>query len=1064
MLSLSRARELLAAASSLDQLAALVRELGFPGPARDLDNQTRAAIGIPAELPRVLICRGPGSARALLLDIGDSGTLKDVLTRTAGRLATRAPQLLWLLVAIDGPRANVAVAAFSPERHPPRTRALVCERARVIESDVETLCALASAQGQVDVMMYCRWTEILGREALTRRFYATLEGVVESLALSSISCVGRDDARELSLLYVSRLLFLSFLETQGWLNDDHGFLANGFADCMANGGRYHKRVLLPLFFGTLNTNPSARGPRSRAFGRIPFLNGGLFARNALERRSGAVEFSDESLGIVFGELLCRHRFTPREDSGEWSEAAVDPEMLGKAFESLMLSSERKSFGAFYTPQPLVERVMREALAHALDGPHASRDQIESFLHARQVPPGSRAGLLSRVRSVRLLDSACGSGAFLVLALGELSWLASASGDTRSAGEITRAVLTSSIFGVDVNPMAVWLCELRLWLAMVMEQRDQGADAITPLPNLDRQIRVGDTLAGGSFGPAKQEPRASLARLRSKYTRTQGPRKRALGRMLDRAERAIAIETAAREIHVVESKRRDLVISARSRDLFGARQPASAETRRSLADARRTLRELRRRKKELEAGGALPFSFGVHFAEVAAAGGFDLVVGNPPWVRLHRIPPRLRARLREEFKVFRAAAWEAGAKAAHAGSGFGSQVDMSALFVERSLDLLRPGGVTALLLPAKLWSSLAGGGVRALIKDRSTLLTLEDLSGAPVSFDAAVYPSFLMTRRVSPPADPGPEPARFAVHRRDTVFSWRMVRDRIALDSSVGSPWILTPPDVRLAFEKLRAAGVPLAETRLGRPQLGVKSGCNEAFVVSLAGEDRGASVTVRSEDRTGTVERALLRPAIRGADITPWHCTAAASHIVWTHGEDGRPLKSLPPEAKRWLSHYRARLEARADGRSSDRWWSLFRIDGATSDRPRVVWADVGKRPRAVVLPKGNDAVPLNSCYVVKCRDQREAVTLAAILNSDVAGAWLNLFAEPARGGYHRYLGWTLALLPLPRDWSTACSMLPEVAQDVISGTADTRGLLDAVLRAYGVRFMDVAPLLAWTG
>lgn len=1061
MLSLTRARDLLTAASSLERSAAIARELGFSGLARDLDVETRDAIGIPADIARVRICRGPGTTRALLLDVAPAVPLKDALTRTASRLALGAPQLLWLLIAIDTARRHVAVATFSHERNPPRTRALLCERDNVIDSDAETLCALASARDNVDVLRHCRWMEILGREALTRRFYVTLEQVVESLALSIAHSLPRGHGRELALLYVSRLLFLSFLETQGWLNGDHGFLANGFADCMAGGGSYHKRVLLPLFFGTLNTPPRARSSRAHAFGSIPFLNGGLFSRSALERRARLVEFPDERIGVLYGDLLCRHRFTPREDSSEWSEAAVDPEMLGKAFESLMASPDRKSSGAFYTPQSLVQRVMREALAHTLECPGISRDQIESALTERHFQLAGRAALLDSVRRIRLLDPACGSGAFLVFALGELSWLAVAAGDARSSGEITRSILTTSIFGVDANPMAVWLCELRLWLSMVLEQRDQGISAITPLPNLDRQIRVGDTLTGGNFGAAGYAARPAVTRLRGRYTRARGPRRKALARMLDRAERAIALGALDHEMKKLENERRELVLSARARDLFGGHQPLPADTRRVLADCRRTLRELRQKKKDLQSGAALPFAFAVHFAEIAAGGGFDLVAGNPPWVRLHRMPARMRARMREEFSVFRGSAWVAGANAAHAGSGFGSQVDMSALFVERSLDLLRPGGVAALLLPAKLWSSLAGGGVRALLREKSAIRTLEDLSNAPVSFDAAVYPSLLVARK-SGAAEPRGT-TTFAVHRRRTIFSWKMDCTRIALDDTTGSPWVLTPPDVRAAFEKLRAAGVPLAATRLGRPLLGVKSGCNEAFVVTVAGERTNTAAHVRSADRTGIVESILLRPAIKGEHLAPWRCARTATHVIWTHGADGRALPSLPPQARQWLGHYRARLESRSDGRSSARWWSLFRTEGAACDLPRVVWADVGKRPRAAVLAKGDDAVPLNTCYVVKCRDEREALTFAAILNSDLAAAWLNLFAEPARGGYHRYLGWTLALLPLPRDWSAACARLPEIARSVMDDRADSRELLEAVLCAYGVRLADVAPLLAWT-
>ena len=125
----------------------------------------------------------------------------------------------------------------------------------------------------------------------------------------------------------------------------------------------------------------------------------------------------------------------------------------------------------------------------------------------------------------------------------------------------------------------------------------------------------------------------------------------------------------------------------------------------------------------------------------------------------------------------------------------------------------------------------------------------------------------------------------------------------------------------------------------------------------------------------------------------------------------------------------------------------------------------MGRTPRALLLPAGDPTVPLNSCYVVPCDDHDDALALAALLNSSLAAAWLHVLAEPARGGYHRYLGWTVALLPLPRDWRCARKLLAPLAQRALDGKVPTDcELLEAATRAYRLRAADVAPLIAWCG
>ena len=493
MQSLATAARLLDNSLSLEGISALLAELGFDQPPINLSREEASAIGLQSEPGRFLIAQGEGAMRAVAFENKSGSELRPEIARVAARLVSRAPHLLWVVAAIDRPRGDVAIAACEARKSGARVVALVARPGNIVDSDSETICALAAAAGQSDMLLHARWLDVLGRESVSRRFFRALEQSVSKLAGALSPAPATPEAAELALLYTSRLLFLSFLETKGWLDGDHGFLGNRFADCMIEGGGYHRRVLLPLFFGTLNTRAKNRSARARLFGQVPFLNGGLFARSHLERRHSGSFFSDESLGDLFADVLTRYRFTAREDTTAWSEAAIDPEMLGRAFESLMSPSTRKSSGAFYTPQSLVVQLARSALSHGLSSSMASADCIAAALSGERLSNRQTKHVLGRLETIRVLDPACGSGAFLVHILEEVSGLKRRLGDARPLHDIRRAVLTSSIFGVDVNPTAVWLCELRLWLCMAIENPERDPMRVSPLPNLDRNIRVGDSL-------------------------------------------------------------------------------------------------------------------------------------------------------------------------------------------------------------------------------------------------------------------------------------------------------------------------------------------------------------------------------------------------------------------------------------------------------------------------------------------------------------------------------------------------------------------------------------------
>jgi hypothetical protein len=258
----------------------------------------------------------------------------------------------------------------------------------------------------------------------------------------------------------------------------------------------------------------------------------------------------------------------------------------------------------------------------------------------------------------------------------------------------------------------------------------------------------------------------------------------------------------------------------------------------------------------------------------------------------------------------------------------------------------------------------------------------------------------------------------------------------------------------------------------------VKCGCNAAFLVHAHEHDDDSATVVAADNpapgkapvsRSAVIERRLLRPALRGEGITVRSAVGRTAHtvnelrILWTHGADGLPLRVLPPATARWLAHWRPRLESRRDARARQPWWTLFRTEAARADTPRVVWADIGKRLRTRVLDAGDPTVPLNSCYVVRTTSLDDAYALDALLNSTIAAAWLDVLAEPARGGFRRFLGWTVAALPVPHDWLRARTLLAPIGQRLARHEiVATMELDQAVADAYDVPLRLLTPLLDW--
>ncbi|HEY2897456.1 MAG TPA: hypothetical protein VGJ12_09990, partial [Gemmatimonadaceae bacterium] len=183
MLALRSAAQLLAAARDVASLAAIAAAAGFDATPLPLDADTCGALGLRDAACELRVISGAGTLRALLVECPARLPLRESVAAITARLAARAPHLLWLLIAARRESSELAMVAWCDGlSRAPRVSALVVDRAHVLASDALTLSSLAATSDAADVLTHASWVEVLGREALTRRFYRTLEGVVADIA------------------------------------------------------------------------------------------------------------------------------------------------------------------------------------------------------------------------------------------------------------------------------------------------------------------------------------------------------------------------------------------------------------------------------------------------------------------------------------------------------------------------------------------------------------------------------------------------------------------------------------------------------------------------------------------------------------------------------------------------------------------------------------------------------------------------------------------------------------------------------------------------------------------
>lgn len=829
-------------------------------------------------------------------------------------------------------------------------------------------------------------SEILSRQEVGRRFFADVRKSIQTLdgAWENLRDDRSESRRYLSLLLLCRLMFLYFVQRKGWLARDERFMARwllqpGARSPWGEGGIY-AHILRPLFFEILN-RADRSGRTDLAFSGVPFLNGGLFSPAEVELQNPDAHISDDAVRKLVNRVFEPYRFVESERASR--EAAVNPVMLGRVFEELMVAPDRESTGAYYTPPTLVDRIVKETL----------QDILGKALEIPTQPDAAqRADLLElyqRACALRVLDCACGSGAFLLGILDALTelrvTLLQRLGKPASRYDERRDALTSCIYGIDRSPIAVMLCELRLWLSLANDLAD--GESPEPLPNLGQRIRCGDALLSPhdvwmQDGVTPDRDLAHQQRcLTLALARANGDAKARLARALSEVE----AELARTMLEQVMQRRAEELqrLTEPGIDLFGETHAPSQATTVQIRDARQAWEEALQRWQQAQVQGwTPPFHPALHFAGVMADGGFDVVIGNPPWIRLSDCPGEMRRALLARYR------WMSGAGM---GEAFGRQPDVAVAFVERGLELLREGGVLSYLLPSKLFSAGYAARLRQEIRTQHTLLGLADLVGSSdAHFDADVFPGALRVRKGRAPGETPTVSVQPAGGRQVRVPE--SLLSPFIHDARQG--WALFDAGALSVLQQL--ASLPTLQTAAISPALGLKTGLNQAF-------------------RTPQAIAPECVPLVTGGSVRAMHWQADG-HLLFTHDlKTARPLAAVSAEAMRHLEGFRTALEKRVDLRAGDPWWRLFRVDERALGW-RVVWRDLAPQLQATWLPPLAEGGPLalNSTYLIAVNDRQQAVRLAAWLNTTLARFVAVSSSEHALGGYRRFGASHMQRIPWP--------------------------------------------------
>ena len=739
-------------------------------------------------------------------------------------------------------------------------------------------------------------------EALTKQFYRDLFEWYQ-WAVSDASNItfpndtaieddDRDDIEKKIIRMITRIMFVWFIKQKELVPDrifDADFLSTilkDFDPYSKTEGNYYNAILQNLFFGTLNraikdengntrkfASSSKRDVKTlyryaelfsiseqeviNLFAEVPFLNGGLFECLDKTRYSDGVEqcynfdgFSRNDARFTDGRfkhravvpnnlffapktglisILSRYNFTIEENSPEEQQVALDPELLGKVFENLLgaynpetRETARNQSGSFYTPREIVNYMVDESLIAYLGNNDFVRSLFGSDFSFDEAKAEEYKKTAERLKRVKILDPACGSGAFPMGLLNRIVEILERISPDENVYDLKLSVIENCLYGSDIQSIAAQITKLRFFISLICDcEKDASKPnfGIPTLPNLETKFVSANTLIakkkrdlqGNLFeNPEIEQTKRKLAEIRHKHFSAKSASTKYRLRKEDEELRGKLINLLSDDNGFAQDDAKQLA----------KWNPYDQNDTSSFFDPE--------------------WMFGV-------ADGFDIVIGNPPYIQLQNNSGEL-AKLYEDCGY----------------STFARTGDIYCLFYERGWQLLKEGGYLCYITSNKWMRAGYGDKTRGFFANKTNPMLLIDFAGVKIFESATVDTNILLFSKSD-----NLHKTLCAVTNKQNKDSVNNLSDfvrqqDIICDFSTSDSWVVLSPIEQSIKKKIEAVGTPLKDWDI-QINYGIKTGCNEAFIISTEKRKEILDNCQTEDERKRTAE--LIRPILRGRDI-----------------------------------------------------------------------------------------------------------------------------------------------------------------------------------------------------